>query len=225
MAEDGNVPVFVDDLGEEENVDGDQNFDDIIHMVTDTSSAQARRGKDIQGVPWNRSNVTREQERRKRIKRYRNFENNHYAVDKRYKQRPKGGRYYEFFHKSRAVRPTIFHFQLRNLAWATSKHDVYLKSNHSIMHWSSVTKKLTETVNFFGRVAPTEKHEGSLLEGFTQTLITTFAVNDGFLVAGGFRGELVCKRLDKKGVSFCKRTSYEGINGITNAIEIYSNLR
>ncbi|GJW31362.1 50S ribosomal protein L9, chloroplastic, partial [Tanacetum coccineum] len=32
-----------------------------------------------------------------------------------------------------------------------------------------------------------------LLEGFAQTTINVVAVNDNFLVAGGFQGELVCK--------------------------------
>lgn len=38
-----------------------------------------------------------------------------------------------------------------------------------------------------------QKHAGSLLEGFTQTQISTLAVKDNFLVAGGFQGELTCK--------------------------------
>jgi hypothetical protein len=38
-----------------------------------------------------------------------------------------------------------------------------------------------------------QKHAGSLLEGFTQTQISTIAVKDNFLVAGGFQGELTCK--------------------------------
>ncbi|XP_076915494.1 uncharacterized protein LOC143574863 [Bidens hawaiensis] len=217
MAEDGYRSDFVDDVNEEEN--------ENQNLVTDTTSAQARRGKDIQGIPWNRLNVTREQHRRARLKHYRNYVNIQYAVDNRYKQMPKGGYYYDFCHNSRAVRPTILHYELRNLVWATTKHDVYLLFNHSITHWSSLSKKLTETVNFFGHVAPTKKHVGSLLEGFARTLISTFTVDDGILVAGGFRGELVCKRLDRQGVSFCTRTSYEGINAITNGIEIYNSLR
>ena len=49
-----------------------------------------------------------------------------------------------------------FGMQLRNLVWATSKHDVYLISNYSVMHWSSLTGNLTEVLNFAGHVAPTE---------------------------------------------------------------------
>ncbi|RVW24272.1 hypothetical protein CK203_090994 [Vitis vinifera] len=82
---------------------------------------------------------------------------------------------------------------LRNLVWATSKHDVYLMSNYSVMHWSSISSNLSELLNFSGHVAPSEKHPGSILEGFMQTQISTLAVKDNFLVAGGFQGELTCK--------------------------------
>ncbi|GJU67021.1 RNA-directed DNA polymerase, eukaryota, reverse transcriptase zinc-binding domain protein [Tanacetum coccineum] len=43
----------------DDNLDGDQNIDDY-DMVGDTSSAQTRVGKDIQGIPWERLNITRE---------------------------------------------------------------------------------------------------------------------------------------------------------------------
>ncbi|CAF2101774.1 unnamed protein product [Brassica napus] len=41
------------------------------------------------------------------------------------------------------------------------------------------------------------------------------------IIAGGFQGDLICKHLDRPGVSFCSRTSYDD-NAITNAIEIYN---
>lgn len=43
--------------------------------MTDTSSAQARKGKDIQGIPWERLNITRESYRLTRLEQYRNYEN------------------------------------------------------------------------------------------------------------------------------------------------------
>nr|GEX73137.1 hypothetical protein [Tanacetum cinerariifolium] len=223
MAEEGHMSDFHD------NVDGDQKFDDYDLFYTkagDTSCAQARAGKDIQGIAWERLYVTRESYRRGRLEQFRNYENipsSGDTVDQEYKQKSKDGNYYEFFHNTRLVKPTIHHFQLRNNVWATSKHDVYVISKSSIMHWSSLSQTLNEILNFSGNVAPTEKHAGSLLEGFTQTTISAIAVNGNFLVAGGFQGELVCKRLDEEGVSFCTRTTNED-NGITNAIEIYNNL-
>jgi hypothetical protein len=37
-----------------------------------------------------------------------------------------------------------------------------------------------------------QKHPGSLLEGFSGVQVSTLAVNEGLLVAGGFQGELIC---------------------------------
>ncbi|KAJ0502714.1 putative transcription factor WD40-like family [Helianthus annuus] len=229
------IPVFVDD--EDQNGDG---------SGSDTSAAQARTGKDIQGIPWTGMRLTREQYRHGRLAQYENYEDvplSGETADKKYKQTSKGDNYYEFFYNSRSVKPTFDHFQvctvtfcsfnhvisincrkkcvqLRNMVWATSKHDVYVVSDDSIMHWSSLSQNITEILDFSGHVAPTEKHEGSWLEGFTQTRISTLAVKDNFLVAGGSDGELVCKKLDQQGVSFCTRIIYEDI-ALTTAIEIY----
>nr|CAN70843.1 hypothetical protein VITISV_007636 [Vitis vinifera] len=239
MAEDEDMADFVDDMNEDNNERGGAEMGDdeynMLTKVTDTSSAQARSGKDIQGIPWNRLNITRENYRVTRLEQYKNYENvpsSGDAVDKECKQMEKGGNYFEFFHNTRLVKPTILHFQyynsvndiaevtldghitvhkihqqvllvdmdsrsglLRNLVWATSKHDVYLMSNYSVMHWSSISSNLSELLNFSGHVAPSEKHPGSILEGFMQTQISTLAVKDNFLVAGGFQGELTCKNL------------------------------
>ncbi|GKD47064.1 hypothetical protein Tco_1271709, partial [Tanacetum coccineum] len=156
MADEGHMSDFHD------NVDGDQKFDDYDMFYTkagDTSCAQARAGKDIQGIAWERLYVTRESYRRRRLEQFRNYENipsSGDTVDQEYKQKSKDGNYYEFFHNTRLVKPTIHHFQLRNLVWATSKHDVYVISKSSIMHWSSLSQTLNEILNFSGNVAPTE---------------------------------------------------------------------
>lgn len=50
------------------------------------------------------------------------------------------------------------YLQLRNLVWSTSKHDVYLMSDFSVIHWSSLSSKKTEVLNVFGHVAPCEVH-------------------------------------------------------------------
>jgi len=42
---------------------------------TDTSAASARQGKDIQGIQWDRLNITREKYRLTRLEQYRNYEN------------------------------------------------------------------------------------------------------------------------------------------------------
>ncbi|KAJ6363858.1 hypothetical protein OIU78_003929 [Salix suchowensis] len=203
--------------------DDDDEYDHLDNKITDTSATDARKGKDIQGIPWERLSISREKYRQTRIEQYKNYENvpqSGESSEKECELTKKGGKYYEFWRNTRSVKSTILHFQLRNLVWSTSKHDVYLMSHFSIVHWSSLSCKKNEVLNVSGHVAPCEKHPGSLLEGFTQTQVSTLAVKDRLLIAGGFQGELICKYLDRPGVSFCSRTTYDD-NAITNAIEIY----
>ncbi|WVY94071.1 hypothetical protein V8G54_033159 [Vigna mungo] len=205
--------------------DDDYEYDPLEDRITDTTAAEARRGKDIQGIPWDRLTISREKYRQTRLEQYKNYENipqSGEMSEKECKATDKGGNYYDFWQNTRSVKSTILHFQLRNLVWSTSKHDVYLVSNYSIVHWSSLSSKSSEVLNVAGHVAPCEKHPGSLLEGFTQTQISTLAVRNNLLIAGGFQGELICKYLDRPGVSFCTRTTYED-NAITNAVEIYDH--
>uniref|UniRef100_A0A7N2M8H2 Uncharacterized protein n=1 Tax=Quercus lobata TaxID=97700 RepID=A0A7N2M8H2_QUELO len=108
----------------------------------------------------------------------------------------------------------------RNLVWATSKHDVYLLSHFSVIHWSSLNCTRQEVLNVSGHVAPSEKLPGNLLEGFTQTQVSSFSVKEKLLVSGGYEGELICKHLDQPGVSFCSRTTSDD-NASTNSVEIY----
>ncbi|XP_015959157.1 uncharacterized WD repeat-containing protein C2A9.03 isoform X2 [Arachis duranensis] len=211
----------------ESDSDDDDEYDPLENRITDTTAAEARKGKDIQGIPWDRLSISREKYRQTRLEQYKNYENipqSGELSEKECRPTDKGGRFYDFWQNTRSVKSTILHFQLRNLVWSTSKHDVYLVSHYSIVHWSSLHSKRSEILNVQGHVAPCEKHPGSLLEGFTQTQISTLAVRDNLLIAGGFQGELICKYLDRPGVSFCSRTTYED-NAITNAVEIYEHPR
>lgn len=42
---------------------------------TDTTALEARNGKDMQGIPWERLNYTRDVYRETRLKQYKNYEN------------------------------------------------------------------------------------------------------------------------------------------------------
>ncbi|PIN21344.1 hypothetical protein CDL12_05956 [Handroanthus impetiginosus] len=232
MEEDYEMEDADDDMGDEfHDRDGggsDSDMDEYDYTnnrMQDTTAAQARKGRDIQGIPWERLSITREKYRQTRLEQYKNYENipqSGVGSEKECKATQKGALYYAFRRNSRSVKSTILHFQLRNLVWATSKHDVYLMSHFSVMHWSSLTCTKSEVLNVSGHVAPSEKHPGNLLEGFTQTQVSTLAVKDKLLVAGGFQGELICKFLDRPGVSYCTRTTYDD-NAITNAVEIYTS--
>ncbi|KAG9145173.1 hypothetical protein Leryth_008960 [Lithospermum erythrorhizon] len=204
--------------------DDDDDHSRFDKKITDTTAAEAKKGKDIQGIPWDILSISRDKYRQTRLEQYKNYENvlqSGDASQKECKTTRKGGNYYEFWQNTRSVKSTILHFQLRNLVWSTSKHDVYLMSHYSIIHWSSLSCKRTEVLNVSGHVAPSEKHPGNLQEGFTQTQVSTLSVRDNLLIAGGFQGELICKFLDRPGVSFCARTTYDD-NAITNALEIYN---
>lgn len=45
------------------------------NKITDTSAADARKGKDIQGIPWERLSISREKYRQTRVEQYKNYEN------------------------------------------------------------------------------------------------------------------------------------------------------
>ncbi|KAK9270989.1 hypothetical protein L1049_026577 [Liquidambar formosana] len=82
---------------------------------------------------------------------------------------------------------------LRNLLWATSKHDVYLMQNYSVMHWSSLLRRGKEVLNVAKPIVPTLKYPGSLAQPLSRVQISTMTVKENLMVAGGFQGELVCK--------------------------------
>ncbi|KAL3821175.1 hypothetical protein ACJIZ3_007080 [Penstemon smallii] len=233
-ADDNEDDYEMDDVDEEirggDAGGSDTDADEYNNRMQDTTAAQARKGRDIQGIPWEILSITREKYRQTRLEQYKNFENiPHSGVgsEKECKATEKGGSYYELRRNSRSVKSTILHFQKFGMGYIKSKHDVYLMSHSSVMHWSSLTRTQSEVLNVSGHIAPCEvsdscKQPGSLLEGFEQTQVSTLAVKDKLLVAGGFQGELICKYLDRPGVSYCTRTTYDD-NAITNAIEIYAS--
>ncbi|KAK6938173.1 WD40 repeat [Dillenia turbinata] len=112
--------------------------------------------------------------------------------------------------------------RLRNLLWATSKHDVYLMQNYSLMHWSSLLRRAKELLNVAKPVNPTLNNPRSLAQSLARVQISTMAVKDDLWVAGGFHGELICKYLNQSGVVFCTKLTTEE-NAITNTVDIYRN--
>ncbi|XP_044959734.1 uncharacterized WD repeat-containing protein C2A9.03-like [Hordeum vulgare subsp. vulgare] len=213
---------FADLLGDSDYED-DEYVQSIGKASEDTSAMEVLKGKDIQGIPWERLTITRDGYRKSRLEGYTNFENipnSGRLSEKVCTPVEKGQLYYEFAYNTRSVRPTIFHFQLRNLVWATTRHDVYLTSYMSVLHWSPLTSEKHEVIDLQGHVAPCEKHEGNFYEGFCRTQVSTLAVKNNLLVAGGFHGELICKFLDRQGISYCSKSTHDD-NGITNCLEIF----
>jgi hypothetical protein len=50
----------------------------------------------------------------------------------------------------------FLYLQLRNLVWATSKHDVYLLLHYSVLHWSALSGLNTQIMDVHGHIAPSE---------------------------------------------------------------------
>ncbi|KAM2022269.1 hypothetical protein ACFX16_044192 [Malus domestica] len=209
--------------------DADSDFDDHdfdeSKAKTDTSAMEARNGKDIQGIPWERLNFTRDRYRETRLKQYKNYENlsrPRQDLEKECLPVETGKTFYDFHYNTRIVKSTIVHFQLRNLLWATSKHDVYVMQNFSVMHWSSLLRRGKEVLNVAKPVVPTEKRPGLVVRPLSRVQISTMAVKENLLVAGGFQGELICKHINQPGVAFCSKLTTDD-NAITNAVDIFQN--
>lgn len=229
-----------EDDGEDDGGDGDEDFvgrnrrdpgaerfhsdseyeDDDEEEATDTTAADAARGKDLQGIPWHRLHFSREKYRETRLRQYKNYENlnvPHDIIEQDCKPYTKGAQYYDFWYNTRLVKSTIVHFQLRNLVWATSKHDVYVMHHYAINHWSPIKRKGTAVLDLIGPV--TAKTPGQTVY---RVQVSTMCAAQGLLVVGGFHGEMVCKSLRAPGVQYCARITHDE-NAITNAIDIYSS--
>ncbi|VFQ85086.1 unnamed protein product [Cuscuta campestris] len=190
--------------------------------ATDTSAMEVRNGKDIQGIPWERYNVTRDNYREVRLQQYENYESlsrSREELKKDYKDVVKGYMFYDFQYNTRVLKPTIAHFQLRNLLWSTSKHDVYLVQRNSLMYWSSLRRKEKEVFNIARPLEPSTKYPGSIGQTLFRVQICSLAVKDNLMVAGGFQGELICKYINQPGVAFCTKLT-TGKNAITNTVDI-----
>lgn len=84
-------------------------------VKTDTSAMEARNGKDIQGIPWERLNFTRDRYRETRLKQYKNYESlslPRQDLEKECLPVEMGKTFYDFHYNTRIVKSTIVHFQL-----------------------------------------------------------------------------------------------------------------
>lgn len=139
--------------------------------------------------------------------------------------------YYSFLFTCSSTRTSIGHFQLRNLVWATSKHDVFYtgkyfficdiqdilslilkrinKGSHEVKHWNPITN--TNRVVFDAEVLGIPK------------LSTMTASPLGHLLGGGYFGEYVYCSLSSPIKSPVKLGSFTtDPNGITNQMKVES---
>jgi hypothetical protein len=82
MEDDYDMDDPADDMGDGPHERGirdsdseDEEYGRSNDKIPDTSAADARKGKDIQGIPWERLAITREKYRQTRLEQYKNYEN------------------------------------------------------------------------------------------------------------------------------------------------------
>ncbi|XP_062029134.1 uncharacterized protein LOC133745152 [Rosa rugosa] len=86
-----------------------------ISLKSDTSALEGRNGIDIQGIPWERVNFTRDKYREARLKQYKNYESlgrPRQDLEKECLQVEKVKSFYDFNYNTRLVKSTIVHSQL-----------------------------------------------------------------------------------------------------------------
>nr|GFA50662.1 hypothetical protein [Tanacetum cinerariifolium] len=111
--------------------------DEMLPRLTNTSSAQARTAEDIQEISWERfflSVDTVDKEREKHLRK---------------KEKATGGQ--GKTHQEKDTKPPAYFFsKQKHETVASIWHGMYLMSNYSIMHWSSLSQNLNETLNSCG---------------------------------------------------------------------------
>ncbi|VAI87359.1 unnamed protein product [Triticum turgidum subsp. durum] len=118
---------------------------DQDNLMPDVSVEDVVNGKDVQGIPWEKMLFPRDQYREMKMKGYKNYQNLSYAREDALqdcKQVERDGPYYDFQYNTRRARPSIVHFQLRNLVWATTKHDGIVFSTRVTDDENAITNSL-----------------------------------------------------------------------------------
>eukprot|EP01026_Neomeris_dumetosa_P049862 TRINITY_DN4364_c1_g1_i5.p2 TRINITY_DN4364_c1_g1~~TRINITY_DN4364_c1_g1_i5.p2 ORF type:complete len:226 (+),score=27.16 TRINITY_DN4364_c1_g1_i5:191-868(+) len=204
-------------------------FDESENDKDITRQAWQRTG-DMQGIPWQRVNLSRELYRAERMQHVRNYFNVLELGDEaklnHYKQRlklmegemDKDGMFYQFAKTWRDMRPQVLHFQLRNLVWATSPLDVYFTQDHCVKHFNTAFKKVTTIMNLQGGQQDVVIGNRPL----HKVQISTLCVKHGVVAAGGFNAELVVQRFNHRGYAFVGKIT-EDDNGITNGLDVFDN--
>eukprot|EP00878_Enallax_costatus_P023534 GHUV01025034.1.p1 GENE.GHUV01025034.1~~GHUV01025034.1.p1 ORF type:complete len:224 (+),score=72.59 GHUV01025034.1:581-1252(+) len=130
--------------------------------LEDVTQQQAAEGRDLQGIPWDRLQITRSRYRQQRLDQYRNYMNCIAEEDWNNVRReliagwPQPTAFtaatcpYSFIRNWRAVASSIVHFQLRNLLWASTAHDIYVVHDNRVQHWNAVTRVVGDVLDLRG---------------------------------------------------------------------------
>mmetsp|Transcript_40580 Transcript_40580/g.101509 ORF Transcript_40580/g.101509 Transcript_40580/m.101509 type:complete len:193 (+) Transcript_40580:170-748(+) len=124
---------------------------------TRVTKEDVMKGQDPQGIPWSTLDTSRAEYRQNRLHNYMNYENlredhqvqsSKQTLEQEINQHPvrQDAEMFEFENNERLLRSSIVHFQLRNLVWATSPHDVFVTHVNEIVHYSYHTETTTAVV-------------------------------------------------------------------------------
>lgn len=190
----------------------------------DVDAAMVREGHDVQGIPWESMPFSREDYRASRLRDPSRREGGEVAEALRdvIKEPKKGASFFRFAKNTRRVKCSIVHFQLRNLVWATTSHDVFLMHEANIVHWDAAAKRRTQVIDLSGSVRSDADAEDSSGGALGTVQISTMIAKDDLVIAGGFFGEVVAKNMRTHVVEYNKRITYDE-NAITNAIDIFGS--
>ena len=97
-------------------------------------------------------------------------------------QVPRNNDIYIFARNMPFLHTSIVHFQLRNLLWATTAHDIYCVHNNSVVHWNVLTRESRIVLNLTGA------ERGS--QNYGQVYVSTVCAAHGLVAAG-----MSCPRL------------------------------
>eukprot|EP00884_Botryococcus_braunii_P014371 jgi/Botrbrau1/22935/Bobra.0030s0012.1 len=198
------------------DVDSDQSVSfnsvwdaDVIELLDsdddDITRAHVLDGKDPQGIEWERLQNSREDQRAIRLKEYPNYLNCKEEVEAARESIKaeaqfvnKNHEYFAFEANVKRMQFTIVHFQLRNLLWATSNHDVYVMHDFAIVHWDLNSRAPSSKVLDLKRgihAKDCSMRPASHISPLPRVQISTCCVAHNLVAAGGFNGELVVRRL------------------------------
>ncbi|EFC35378.1 predicted protein, partial [Naegleria gruberi] len=214
-------------------------------LAVDTTSLQSEvYGQDVQRIGWEVSiKKSRSNYRLERMKTYdKALEKNadeskpigdlcdmesklHFPTDEKCC-------FYSFKSNSRQTPCSFTHFQLRHMIAATSPTDVYYMNDNSIHHWNSITRTTQQADGKLSnsKVSMDLRKGKGIVKDLTYMdseasgiLISTLNANYPYLVAGGFKGEIVIMNLENDGeVIYNNRISHSA-NSITNYLDLKGN--
>ncbi|KAI8890210.1 WD40 repeat-like protein, partial [Backusella circina FSU 941] len=189
--------------------------DYIIHEDTSIdyiTEEMCFHGIDMQGIEWSKEYITREEYREQRNKGFKAYKSCKEQQEQQESDRKKqqsihpiadNEEFYSFSCSKLREPCSIGHFQLRDLVSVTNKNNIYYMHQNSIKQWSPLRQSSQTVVDL------------SFIK------VTSMSCAHGMLLAGGFEGEVVYKRIDEPSLHY--HTPQHDLGIINHADIIESN--